>query len=250
MLTVERQHLIRELLKQQEIVTMQELIEITKASESTIRRDLIQLERAKILKRIHGGASRLQGKLIEPSISEKSFKNLQEKKALAAYAASFVDDGDCIYLDAGTTVYEMIPYLQQKEVVVVTNSVHHLDLLIENNIKTYLIGGAIKHKTKAMIGRGALISLEQYRFDKCFIGANGVHLEYGYTTPDPEEAMLKKAAIQLAREAYVLVDASKFEEVYFAKIADLQEAIIITNEIKNNMQKTLHAKTKVKVVEA
>lgn len=250
MLTVERQRLIRELLKQQDIVTMQELIEITNASESTIRRDLIQLEKAKVLKRIHGGAARLQGKLVEPSVSEKSSKNLSSKKALASFAANLIEDGDCIYLDAGTTVYEMIPYLQAKQVVVVTNSAYHLDLLIENNIKTYLIGGAIKHQTKAMVGQGAVISLEQYRFDKCFIGANGVHLEYGYTTPDPEEAMIKMTAIRLAQEAYVLVDDSKFNEVFFAKIADLQEATIITNSIKESLHKALQAKTNVKVVKA
>ncbi|MCT6923870.1 MULTISPECIES: DeoR/GlpR family DNA-binding transcription regulator [Bacillales] len=250
MLTVERQRLIRELLKQQDIVTMQELIEITNASESTIRRDLIQLEKAKVLKRIHGGAARLQGKLVEPSVSEKSSKNLSSKKALASFAANLIEDGDCIYLDAGTTVYEMIPYLQAKQVVVVTNSAYHLDLLIENNIKTYLIGGAIKHQTKAMVGQGAVISLEQYRFDKCFIGANGVHLEYGYTTPDPEEAMIKMTAIRLAQEAYVLVDDSKFNEVFFAKIADLREATIITNNIKESLHKALQAKTNVKVVKA
>lgn len=250
MLTVERQRLIRELLKQQDIVTMQELIEITNASESTIRRDLIQLEKAKVLKRIHGGAARLQGKLVEPSVSEKSSKNLSSKKALASFAANLIEDGDCIYLDAGTTVYEMIPYLQAKQVVVVTNSAYHLDLLIENNIKTYLIGGAIKHQTKAMVGQGAVISLEQYRFDKCFIGANGVHLEYGYTTPDPEEAMIKMTAIRLAQEAYVLVDDSKFNEVFFAKIADLREATIITNNIKESLHKALQVKTNVKVVKA
>ncbi|WP_107841130.1 DeoR/GlpR family DNA-binding transcription regulator [Metasolibacillus meyeri] len=250
MLTVERQRLIREVLKQQDIVTMQELMDITNASESTIRRDLIQLERAKVLKRIHGGASRLQGKLVEPSVSEKSSKNLHKKKALASFAAGLVEDGDCIYLDAGTTVYEMIPYLREKQVVVVTNSAYHLDLLIENNIKTYLIGGAIKHQTRAMIGQGAIISLKQYRFDKCFIGANGVHLEYGYTTPDPEEAMIKITAIRLAQEAYVLVDDSKFNEVYFAKVADLQEATIITNGIKESLHKALQAQTNVKVVKA
>ncbi|MEC1179706.1 DeoR/GlpR family DNA-binding transcription regulator [Metasolibacillus meyeri] len=250
MLTVERQRLIREVLKQQDIVTMQELIDITNASESTIRRDLIQLERAKVLKRIHGGASRLQGKLFEPSVSEKSSKNLHKKKALASFAAGLVEDGDCIYLDAGTTVYEMIPYLREKQVAVVTNSAYHLDLLIENNIKTYLIGGAIKHQTRAMIGQGAIISLKQYRFDKCFIGANGVHLEYGYTTPDPEEAMIKMTAIRLAQEAYVLVDDSKFNEVYFAKVADLQEATIITNGIKESLHKALQAQTNVKVVKA
>ncbi|GLC89240.1 DeoR/GlpR family DNA-binding transcription regulator [Lysinibacillus piscis] len=248
MLTAERHRLIRDLLKKQDIVNIQELMELTEASESTIRRDLTQLEHAKFLKRIHGGAARLQGKLDEQSVVEKSAKNLQTKMAIAKLAASFVEDGDCIYLDAGTTVYQMIPYLQQKKIVVVTNSVHHLDALIVGGIKTYLVGGEIKYTTKAMIGRGAFSSLQQYRFDKCFMGMNGIHATYGYTTPDPEEAMIKQAAIHLSREAYILADESKFNEVSFAEVAALHEATILTNAIEASTLKALKTKTTVKVV--
>ncbi|MDQ0243449.1 DeoR family fructose operon transcriptional repressor [Bacillus fengqiuensis] len=248
MLTPERHRLILDLLKQQEIVKIQELTDITNSSESTIRRDLIQLEQSKFLKRVHGGAARLQGKLSEPSIVEKSSKNLQEKTEIAEFAASFVEDGDCIYLDAGTTVYQMISYLAQKEIVVVTNGLHYLDSLLEHGIKTYLVGGEIKYKTKAMIGRGALISLENYRFDKCFMGVNGIHTTYGYTTPDPEEALIKQTAIRLSREAYVLADQSKFNEISFAKIVDLNEATILTSKAEADILKSFETETSIKVV--
>lgn len=248
MLTPERHRLILQLLKERNIVKINEIVELTNTSESTIRRDLTQLEEGKFLKRIHGGAARLQGKLQEQSMSEKSSKNIQEKRKIAQYAASLVDEGDCIYLDAGSTITEMIEFLPKKDIVVVTNGLMHLNLLLEKEIPTYLIGGFAKAKTNAIIGRGALLSLEQYRFDKCFIGVNGIHAQLGYTTPDPEEAMVKQKAISLAREVIVLADETKFSEISFSKIADLHEATIITNELDHETEQQYLSKTSIKVV--
>lgn len=154
MLTPERHKLILQLLKEKGVVKIQDLVDMTETSESTIRRDLTQLEEGKYLKRIHGGAARLQGKLQEPSMSEKSARNLQQKRQIAQYAASLVEEGDSIYLDAGSTVTEMIPFLPAKEIVVVTNGLMHINALLERNIKTFLIGGFAKSQTKAIIGRG------------------------------------------------------------------------------------------------
>lgn len=247
MLEPERHKIILEALKEKSSIKLQELVELTNTSESTIRRDLTQLEQQKFLKRVHGGAARLQGKLQEPSMTEKSSRNLQAKRQIAQYAASLVEEGDCIYLDAGSTVLEMIPFLPSN-IVVVTNGLSHTNDLLEKNIKTFLIGGYIKPITKAMVGRGALESLEQYRFDKCFMGINGVHPQLGYTTPDQEEAMIKELAISLSREAYVVADDSKFSEIAFAKIADLHLATIITNTLEPETKELYDGKTKIKEV--
>jgi DeoR family transcriptional regulator, fructose operon transcriptional repressor len=248
MLTPERHQLILQLIKDKPIVKIQELVDLTEASESTIRRDLTVLEEGKFLKRVHGGAARLRGKLQEPSMVEKSAKNLQEKKQIAQYAASLVEAGDSIYLDAGSTILEMLNFLPAKDIVVVTNGLMHLPRLLERNIETYVIGGYAKPKTNAIIGRGALASLEQYRFDKCFLGVNGVHTHSGYTTPDQEEAMIKHKAMTLSREVFVLADDTKFSEIAFAKIADLQEATIITNTLEEEIKGQYTSKTSIKVV--
>jgi DeoR family transcriptional regulator, fructose operon transcriptional repressor len=248
MLTPERHRIILQLLKEKSVVKIQELMELTDTSESTIRRDLSQLEEQRFLKRIHGGASRLQGKLQEPSMVEKSSKNLQEKRIIAKYAASLVEDGDCIYLDAGSTVTEMIEFLPTKDIAVVTNGLMHLSPLLNRGIPTYLIGGFAKPKTNAFIGRGALAGLEIYRFDKCFMGVNGIHPHFGYTTPDQEEALVKEKAISLSREAYILADSTKFAEIAFAKITDIQNASIITNELDDDVKDQYLNRTSIKVV--
>jgi DeoR family transcriptional regulator, fructose operon transcriptional repressor len=250
LLTPERHQVILQLLKERDIVKIQELVELTNTSESTIRRDLSQLEEGKFLKRIHGGASRLQGKLIEPSMVEKSSKNLHEKQLIAQYAANLVEEGDCVYLDAGSTVREIIDYLPNKNIVVVTNGFMHVSPLLDKGITTYLIGGFVKQKTNAIIGRAAIASLELYRFDKCFIGVNGIHPDFGFTTPDQEEAAVKQKAISLSREAYVLADESKFSEIAFAKIAEMKEAVIITNELDEETKNLYMGKTTIKVVTA
>ncbi|QCJ43118.1 DeoR/GlpR transcriptional regulator [Bacillus sp. S3] len=250
MLTLERHRMILQLLKDKNIVKIQEIMELTNSSESTIRRDLSQLEEQKFLKRIHGGAQRLQGKLQEPSMMEKASKNLQEKRLVAQYAASLVEEGDCIYLDAGSTVIEMIEFLPNKDIVVVTNGLMHVSSLLTKGISTYIIGGMIKQRTNALIGRGALASLDLYRFDKCFIGVNGIHPQFGFTTPDQEEALVKQKAVSLAREAYVLADHTKFAEISFAKIADIHEASIITNELEHEAEKLYENRTTIKVVTA
>ncbi|WP_040285017.1 DeoR/GlpR family DNA-binding transcription regulator [Sporosarcina koreensis] len=227
MLEQERHKKILQLLEERPVIRLQELIENIGASESTIRRDLIELEHRKRLKRVHGGASRLQGKLAESSMAEKTSKNLQEKQSIGRLAASLVQPDDTIYLDAGSTVYEMIRHLPPA-ITVVTNGITHLDALLEAGCKTILTGGTAKPSTKALIGRGALSALARYRFDKCFLGVNALHPEYGLTTPDEEEAAVKEMALSLSRESYALADPSKFFEVSFARFAELDEVTVLS----------------------
>ncbi|WP_406686385.1 DeoR/GlpR family DNA-binding transcription regulator [Rossellomorea vietnamensis] len=248
MLTEERHRVILDLLKEKDAIKIQDIVDATNASESTIRRDLTQLEQEKFLKRVHGGASKLQGKLKELSVSEKSSKSLHEKQIIGQYAASLVEDGDCIYLDAGTTTLSLIDHLPEKDIVVVTNGLTHVEALLQKGIKTYMIGGYVKPVTRAMVGSGALDSIRQYRFDKAFMGANGVHAQYGFTTPDPEEAQVKRMAIELSREAMFLADDSKFGEIAFSKIVDLDKAMIITNTIEEEHDTAMKNQTTIKVV--
>lgn len=247
MLTNERQQVILDLLKEQETVKIQEIVDVTNASESTIRRDLTELENAHKLKRIHGGATVLRRKLHEPSLLDKTTKNIQEKRAIAKYAASLIQEGDCIFLDAGTTTFQMIPYLQAKKVVVVTNGVMHVEQLVEQGITTYLTGGYVKGKTGALVGPQTIQSLQNYRFDKCFLGVNGFDFTFGYTTPDPEEAAVKHQASAYAQDTYVLADAMKYEVVSFSNVDRLESATLITSALMEEAVRMLNQKTTVKV---
>jgi DeoR family transcriptional regulator, fructose operon transcriptional repressor len=249
MLTIERQDLILSLLREKDVVTVKEMCDVTSASESTIRRDLTELENNQYIKRVHGGASLLKKKREEPTLLEKTTKNQKEKNVMAKKAASFIEDGDSIYLDAGSSTMELIPFLKDKSVMVVTNGIPHVQLLIEYGIETYVISGKAKKGTAALIGTKAVEAIKEYRFDKCFLGINGVHLEQGLTTPDPEEARVKQTALAQSQAKYVLADPSKFGEVSFANVADLANVHIITTDgLSTEQQEAIRKQTTLEVV--
>ena len=109
----------------------------------------------------------------------------------------------------------------------------HARLLAQKGCRVFLPGGMLRPQTEAIIGAAALSAIQQYNFTKAFMGANGVALEAGFTTPDPEEAAVKAAAIHRAREAWFLVDDSKFTKVYPAVITDLHSGAILTKRCPN-----------------
>lgn len=235
-LTEERRSYILEKLARIKTVSVQDLVEELNHSESTIRRDLSQLEEEGKLVRIHGGAKRSVQVAAEDTMDEKTIKNVQEKQIIAQIAADLIKNQEVIYLDAGTTTFEMIPYLQGKKITVVTNGVPHASLLTDLKIETILVGGQIKQKTKAIIGTSAQQQLKNYRFSKAFIGMNSVDKEYGYTTPDIEEAAMKQTAIAQTNQAYVMVDPSKMGTVSFVKVSDIEDCTIITTHLGSEAQ--------------
>ncbi|SDM41204.1 transcriptional regulator, DeoR family [Psychrobacillus sp. OK028] len=247
MLTNERHAYILKKLEKKQTVKIQELVDETSASESTIRRDLTELENQQKLERVFGGAILPGRNLIEQSVTDKSTQNLNEKIQVARAAAELVKTGDSVFLDAGTTTFQMVPFLKNKDLVVVTNGLTLLDTLNEYGITTYLTGGLFKPKTSAFVGSQTIQALKNYRFDICFLGVNGLHEEYGYTTPDPEEAAIKLLASSLSRKTFVLADHSKINQVSFAKIMDLENAILIIDSMPTEKLDAYRKKTSVKV---
>lgn len=246
MLTEERRQKILHLLDQQKIVKSQDLIAILNASESTIRRDLQELENEGLLERIHGGAKKGQLLGFEQNMTEKTLKNIHEKQVIAQLAASLINEEDVIYLDAGSTTLEMIPYLQGRKLTVVTNSVKHAAGLVDLQLSTIILGGQVKLSTNAVLGANALDQLKDYHFNKVFMGMNGADLTHGFTTPDPEEAAVKKLAMANAEESFVLIDHSKFNKLSFTSVASLSAATIITERCPIEIAEDYRERTTIK----
>ena len=228
MLKSERKKLILEELSKHKIVSLEKLVGLLDTSESTVRRDLDELESENKLRRVHGGAE-LPHSLQEETIQEKSVKNLQEKKLIAQKASSLIKEKDVIFVDAGSTTAFLIKELERKDITVVTNSIHHAVQLVDKQIPTVIIGGGVKMTTDASIGGVALNQINQLHFDRAFIGMNGVDEGY-YTTPDMEEGAVKRAILENAKQTYVLADSSKIGQSSFAKVAPLKRAIVITSK--------------------
>lgn len=225
-------------------VALEDLMQLLDSSESTVRRDLGELEQEGRLHRVHGGAELFHSLQEELSNQEKSVKNSQIKQALAQKASRFVYDNDVIFIDAGTTTEFLLPFLQGKNVTVVTNSIHHATRLVDLSIKTIIIGGYVKQTTDASIGSVALEQIRQMNFDKAFLGMNGVDEAY-LTTPDMEEAVIKKAVIANAKVSYILVDGTKIGQVSFVKVAAIDQMTIITEAASTGILKKIKEKAKV-----
>ena len=136
----ERQNNILKLLEETGSITLHELVNFCDVSEATIRRDLTTLEEKNLLYRTHGGAvKRSSARGSEESVAMKRSEYLAEKKETAKYInQSIIQSGQTIYLDAGTSTYELIDYLRDKRITVVTNSTYHLPKLINNKIHTII----------------------------------------------------------------------------------------------------------------
>ena len=158
-----------------------------------------------------------------------------QKKCIAKAAAALITAEDFVFLDAGSTTLALVRELNGPalDARYVTNGVAHARTLAQKGCKVFLLGGLLRPETEAIIGAAALYSLQQYNFTKAFLGANGVALDAGFTTPDPEEAAVKATAVRRAREAWFLVDDSKFARVYPAVIAELSGGAILTNHCPN-----------------
>mgnify|MGYP003054480452 FL=1 len=112
-----------------------------------------------------------------------------------------------------------------------TNGITHARMLIHKGMQTYIVGGKIKPLTEAVVGAEAIKSINCFNFTKAFMGANGIDIGSGFTTPDIEEGLIKETAINKSYMAFVLADHSKFRRVYPVTFAPLQKCCIITNKL-------------------
>lgn len=244
MITNQRYEKIMEYLNKKGTGSVNDLVDITKSSTATMRRDLTYLESKGLLKRIHGGATVDQIEQ-EEDYSDKSVKNLSKKLKIAQKASKLIEDGDTIFIDAGTTTYEMMPFIKASDITVVTNSITLIDQLVRNGHDTHVLGGRVKPTTKAVVGYDVVNKLREFTFDKCFIGANAVDSHQGYSTPDEDEAHIKKTAIGQSKRAFVLADCSKFDRRSFVKFAGLRDASIITEEFRHPFLKKIKGHTNI-----
>ena len=237
MLTQERHNKILELLTKQDTVTVGELSQGLETSESTIRRDLVTLDKMGQVKKVHGGAAAIHrvSTVFEEDVTTKSALNVTEKEAIGRVAAGLVTNDDFVFIDAGTTTAAMIDFIYDNvRATFVTNGIVHAKKLIQKGLKAYIIGGQIKLTTEAVVGTEAINNLRKYNFTKTFIGTNGISVKGGYSTPDVEEAAVKSEVLKRGRSNFILGDHTKFDKEYAVTFGILKDACIVTDELEDN----------------
>lgn len=239
MLSSERQMIILQKVNSDKVVKVSELIQLLDTSESTIRRDILELHELGKLKKVHGGALAIEtpNPGTDQKVNARENISISEKQKIAKYAATLVEDNDLIFLDAGTSVRQMIQYINAVNVTAVTNCIRNAQELLAKGIKTIIIGGEVKPITEAIVGHKGVEALSKYNFRKAFMGANGVSITKGCTTPDGNEAVIKECAINRSLKSYVLADNSKIGQVSLVTFASLDQVTIITDaKIEENFE--------------
>jgi len=221
-----RRSTIIDLLERERTVSVDDLSTRFDVSEVTIRKDLKQLEERGFLQRVHGGAVFAPRVLYNPSFKEKEHLRAQAKRAIAQRALDEVHEGESIILDAGSTTLALARLLRRhhKRLVVITNSIAVALELAGTSLEVMLLGGHLRHHSLAMIGPATVETLRSYHADTAFMGATGVHVDHGFTTPNALEAETKAAMVRSSTSTIVLADASKLSRVTLARFADFDQA--------------------------
>lgn len=228
MFAEERHNIIVEMINKLGTVMVTDLSRELGVSFPTIRRDLEELESAGVIKKIHGGAMAVTKEL---SFGERNVKNIKEKIKIAEIASRLVLDNDIIFLDAGTTVFQMVNFIKdRRNLVVLTNSIETAIALLNcSNIVSYLIGGSIKPVSYATVGVEAIKNIKRYKVNKLFLGADGVG-DDNFTIQDINEAYTKQAMMEISSDKYLLVDSSKLGKPTFVEVGKLNELTKIITE--------------------
>lgn len=211
----------------------------------TVRRDLAALDRAGLIRRVHGGAVPVRAlHIVESAYDERAVTRADHKDHIANAAAEFLPvAGGSILIDAGTTTARLATLIPGKsDITVVTNSVPIAARLAGlSTITLQLLGGRVRGLTQAAVGEPALRVLDSIRVDIAFIGTNGISGRHGVSTPDPDEAAIKRAMVRCANYVVVLADSSKVgreEFISFAPLANI-DALVTDTEITSAQRRDL-----------
>ena len=251
----ERQEAIAALVISRGRASVAELAKAYDVTTETLRRDLAVLDKAGVVRRVHGGAVPVRAlHLVEPGVGERESTRADYKDAIAAAATEFFPlSGASVLLDAGTTTARIAALVPtDRELVVVTNSVPIAARLAAfSSVSLQLLGGRGRGITQAAVGEQALRVLDTMRVDIAFIGTNAISTRHGLSTPDSEEAAVKRAMVRCANYVVVAADSTKIGREDFVSFAPISSVdTLITDSEISDADRTMLTDEGVEVVTA
>ncbi|RVU21307.1 DeoR/GlpR transcriptional regulator [Streptomyces antnestii] len=228
----ERQQEILRLARDSGRVDVLSLAEEFQVTAETIRRDLKALDRAGLVRRVHGGAIPAGRLDFEPDVTEREGTAADEKDRIARLALAELPDDGTVILDAGTTVARLAASLPlDSALTVVTHALPTAARLADHpGVQLHLVGGRVRQRTRAAVDAWALRAYGEIRADVLFLAANGFSAEHGLTTPDLAEAAVKRAAVAAARRVVLLADSAKYGQEHFARFGDLSDVDLLITD--------------------
>lgn len=233
MIADQRLNQILQIANKQEFVEVDDLASRLKVSQMTIRRDLQRLSEMGLVQRRYGGAVINSSVREEKDYTTKKALNLESKKKLASAALNYINDNDILYLDGGTTTFELAGLLDPfQNLTVITNDIATARELLGKDIYTILVGGVLQKSTETSMGTIASEFLKQFSVTTAFIGTTAVGHDFDVMSPTIEKAILKKTAMKIAHKSVLLADNSKFFGYSLNRFANLADfSVIITDKV-------------------
>lgn len=211
MIKTKRIKQVQDYIMANQTVSLDELCAVFRVSKNTIRRDVRMLLESEEIRKVYGGVAVNDASPLV-SFGEREARNEQAKRAIARAAAAFVDDGDVVFVDSGTTTLQMVEYLKHRSVTVVTNN---LDIIVRarpyKNLNVIAIGGMLDRDTNSFVSAGLQL-LTAYNMNKAFMASTGVSLANGVTNASPLESEIKAAAVDKSSQVFLLADHQKFDK--------------------------------------
>lgn len=230
----EREKIILEILLKKKRVTVKELSHTLYISEPSVRRDLADLEKQNLIKRIHGGAV-LEETLISKNkipFIIREYEQSSAKTIIAQKAADYVKDNDIVFLDASTSAFRVIPFLLSKaNITVVTNGVRALTSLAEFNINTISTGGRLVNSCLALVGDEAYKTIDSINANIAFFSCRGLSDDGYLTDISPEEDYVRQRMIKNSEHAYLLCATDKFGKKYYHNLCHKDDIDGIISEM-------------------
>ena len=231
----ERQQAIARSVTKAGRMSVAELAATYRVTTETIRRDLSTLERAGLVRRVHGGVVPADAlTVLETGVSDRDRANAAEKDRIATSALELVPEGGSIVVDAGTTTARLAGLLPlDQDLEVLTHAVPIAARLAGHPaIRLRLLPGRVRATTQAAVGAETVDALRRLRPDVAFLGTNGISESHGLSTPDPDEAAVKRAIVAGARRVVLLADADKLGQEHLVRFAELREVDILVTDAR------------------
>ena len=230
----ERQQEIAALVADRGRVAVTAVAERFGVTTETVRRDLAVLERAGMLRRVHGGAVPAGVlSVAEPGLGERGGARIEQKRKIAAAALDLVPAANgSLVLDGGTTTAALADVLPGgRQLLVATNAVPiAARLSAVPGIELHVLGGRVRGVTQTAVGESTVRALADLRVDVVFLGANGISAGHGFSTPDEREAAVKRAMVRAGQRVVVLADSSKLGREHLVRFAPAEDVDVLVTD--------------------
>ncbi|KAA0566647.1 DeoR/GlpR transcriptional regulator [Bacillus sp. CH30_1T] len=231
MFPLERRQRIIDLLKEKKVLKHAELTEELGISIDTLRRDLNILSENREIEKIYGGIKLVEADTGESAMADRMVSHLEEKESIARLCNEQIREGDCIYIDSGSTTYQLAKAIKnRKNLTVVTNSLPVITELINSEVELIIIGGKIRRHESSVVAYDYIFNFDELNILKAFICASGITTERGISDYNLEEAVTRKKIIELSKEVYVAADHTKFGKEVTVRIAPLEKIDYIVTD--------------------